>query len=125
MSIYAYIVAAVLLLATGTGVGIKWEKGREAIRQIEAKEIAAEQRRQNEHGIDVAAVSHEKAKRELATEFVVITERIEDARQTDFYSAGNLCLDDTGLRIVASAARAASAAASKPAGVLPRHSSAP
>ena len=109
MSIYAYIVAAVLLFGVGAAGGVKWEKGQNALREQEAKEIAAEQRRQNERGIDAAAVTHEKVRRELRTEFLVITEKVADAKQTEFYAPGApLCLDDAGLRIVESARGAAS-----------------
>jgi hypothetical protein len=120
MSIYAYIVAAVMLLVTGAGFGVKWEKGQNALRQQEARQEADRMRAKRENNVDTSAGAHEADKRELQTQYVVITERIEDAKQTDFYAPGApACLDDAGVRIVNAAALGYADAASQPARAVP------
>jgi hypothetical protein len=125
MSLAAWIVAFVVAFTVGGATGIKWEKGQQAQREVAAREQAKNEREAAEKKIDVSAVKHEKEKIVIREEFVVITERIEDAKQTDFYAAGApACLDARGLSIINDAARPAASAASQPARAVPRPSAA-
>jgi hypothetical protein len=117
MSIYAYIVAAVLLFATGTGVGVKWEKGQQALRDKEAREQADEVRRQQLRGVDTAAEGHENDKTAIQTVFRTITKEVEHVVEKPVYR--NVCIDPDGLR-VANRAIAGGSAASGPAPAVPR-----
>lgn len=118
--IYSHLAAALVaaVLAAGTAWKVQdWrhdaaEKGR---LEGEAKERGIRLQR-----VDTAAVRHETDKTQIRTEFLVITEKVEHALQSDFYSVGQpACLDDDGLRAVTEAARPA-AAASQPAAAVSR-----
>lgn len=120
MSILAQLVIAALIFAVGAAGGIRWHAGQDAIaenkrQQQEAKEAAIRLQR-----VDTAAVGHEGDKARIRTEFLVITEKVEHALQSDFYAAGQpACLDDSGLRAVAEAAGATDPAG-EPARAVPR-----
>jgi hypothetical protein len=115
MSPYVYIVAAGLIFASGVGVGVKWEKGQQAVRDTQAREQADEVRRQQLRGVDTAAEGHENDKAAIQTVFRTITKEVEHVVEKPVYR--NVCIDPDGLR-VANRAIAGAAAASGPAPAL-------
>lgn len=112
-----YVIAFIAIVsAFGSWKVQDWRYGAKEADRLEA---VARDRMRAEKNIDVAAVGHEADKREISTEFVIITEKVEHALQTDFYAAGQPgCLDDAGLRALTDAAGPAPAAG-EPARAVP------
>ncbi len=116
---YVYVaiaIAAALFSAVGTWNVNEWR--HDSIDKARIEQEARERIRKADK-VDVAAAGHESDKRQLRTEFIVITERVEHVLQSDFYAAGQpACLDDAGLREL-TAAVGPGAAASQPARAVP------
>jgi hypothetical protein len=117
--IYTHL-AALLLGAAVAGAGAwKVQGWRFDAVEKERFEAQAEARRIDAKVIDTAAVGHEADKREIRTEFITITEKVERIVREPFYAAdGPACLDIGGLRELADAI-APRAAASEPARAVP------
>lgn len=95
------------IYAAGTWTGIKWESGQNAIAENArmVNQRATERlRRQN---ADTAATGHEADKTEIRTEFITITERVENEIQTERVVYDRTCIAPGGLQQLADAARAA------------------
>lgn len=80
-------------------------------------EAAAELERLRGVQADAAAGGHEADKARIRTEFVTITETLEHVIEKPVYR--NVCFDADGLRTLAHALGAGSAAAREPAPALP------
>lgn len=122
---YVYLAIAILSAALSGAGAWKVQNWRYASMEKDRIEAAAEKAKFDRRAVDVASVGHERDKREIRTEFLVITEKVYEALQTDFYAAGApACLDDAGMRAVTEAVRPA-VPASQPAGAMRRSGAAP
>jgi hypothetical protein len=117
---YVYLAIA-LLSAALSGFGTwKVQNWRYAAIEKDRIEAAAEKAKFDRRAVDVAAAGHEKDKAQIRTEFLVITEKVEHAIQSDFYAAGQpACFDDSGLRALSDSLGAAPAP-SVPASAVPQ-----
>ncbi len=118
MSAVARLVLALALFAGGFAGGIKWHAGIVAERELQAQELRREKARNDRKAVDVAASGHEKDKVQIRTEFLTITEEVERVVEKPFYVASEQCLDDDGLRQLATAI-GPRGAASEPARAVP------
>ncbi len=121
---YVLLALAAAFASTAAGsfwAGKEWEQGAQAQRDIAAMLKGGEQRRTDAKRIDTAATGHEADKREIRTEFVVITQEVERVVKEPFYrdAAAPACLDDDGLRQLTAAITGPRAAASQPARAVP------
>jgi hypothetical protein len=114
------LVAALIagLLAGGVGTW-KVQDWRHAAKDKARMEAEAEARRINAKAVDTAAVGFEADKGRIRTRTRTITKEVERVTQGEFYAAGQLCLNDDGLRQLRSAI-APAAVASEPARAVPR-----
>lgn len=115
--IAALLATVVVCLATGWGLGIRYEKGQTAIRNMQ---IANERERQlfmRHERQNTAAAKHEADKERIRIEYVPITKTVEKIVEKPFYR--DACLDNDGLRVLRDAI-SGSVGPSKPDAELPR-----
>lgn len=116
MSLAAKLVLALAILVGGMALGIKWEKGQQAVRDlVERDQVAKETQRRLDRG-DTAAGKYEADRARIRTEYVTVTERVDHVVQNPAY--GDSCLDADGLRVLSDAIRGTEAAG-QPAPALP------
>lgn len=120
MSILAYAVIAFAIFAAGAAGGWKAHVGIIASRDLAAVQAQERETLRRTDKIDKSAVKHEVAKAKLDTEFLVITEKINVITKEPFYTASPMCLDDSGLQLIADSIKGSASAASQPAPALPR-----
>jgi hypothetical protein len=89
-----YLVVASLAAAAAWQV----QEWRHDSKEKDRLEAVHRELRANEKRVDVAAVAHEKDKKQIRTEHHVITERVEHEVEKPVYR--NVCLPDSGVRIV-------------------------
>ena len=114
--IYTHVAAALLAGVVAFGGALKVQDWRYGAREAERLESVRESTRMAARAGDMAATSHEADKVEIRTEFKTIYRDVEHVVEKPIYL--NVCFDDDGLRVLAAATRARSAA-SKPAGTVP------
>jgi len=115
-----YAIAAGVIFAAGTWTGIRWHAGQDAIAESERLDAIERDRRMAEKRVDTAATSFETDRERLRSDFLVITDRVNDALKSDFYAAGAPgCLDDNGLRELTDAIQSGEAGR-EPAPAVPR-----
>lgn len=119
--IYTHLAAA-LIAASAAAFGT-WQiqEWRYGAKESERLEEVARDRMRAEKNIDTAAVGHEKDKRQIETEYLVITERITNVVKEPYYAGPDApsCLDESGMRVLTDAIRGTDASG-KPAGAVPR-----
>lgn len=114
---YLYVAVA-LLAAFLSGAGTwKVQDWRYAAKDKERMEAAQEARRMAEKRGDGAAVGHEGDKVKIRKVFVPINQEVERVVEKPVYR--DVCFDDDGLRLVATAILA-TPTASQPAGTVSR-----
>ena len=110
------LMLALALLLAGFAAGVKFEVGVVAARDLAQRQsddkIHARQLDRN----DKAAAGFEADKTKIRTQFLTITKEVERVTQSPVYS--NICVDDDGLRLIATAINPA-AAAGQPAPAVP------
>ena len=92
------IVAAIF--AVGAAVGSKFatsQADHDALALYESNQKITQRRLD---AVDAAARLHEQDKARTEELFSEIERMVIDVKQTQFYTDGNLCLDDAGLRAV-------------------------
>lgn len=120
MSPLAYVAIVVAIFVSGFAGGIKWHAGQDAIAEQARRDKVERERKFAEKRVDVAATARQADSEHLRTEFLVITERVHDALQTEFYApSAPACLDAGGVRDV-NAASGIPDAGSQPAAAVPR-----
>lgn len=115
----AWIATAALLAAVLAGFGAGWQAQAWRWRAADAERLEGE-RESERHAArvaDGAATGHEQARERIRVERQVVEREVERIVDRPVYRDG-VCLDADGLRLVAAAAGAASAAG-QPAPALP------
>lgn len=99
-----WIWAAVCAVAFAAGGAASWkvQEWRHGAKEVARLEAVAENRRMNERAADQGATAHEADRAKIRTQFITITKEAERViLEKPVYR--QLCLDDDGLRILASA----------------------
>lgn len=110
------LVLALVIFAAGGASGIKYHAGVDAQLELAALEGTAKEAAKRLVRGDKAAVAHETDKVQIRTEFIPITQEVENVVEKPFYR--DICFDDDGLRLIG-AALGRSPAASESAPGLP------
>ena len=114
---YVYVAVA-LIAAVLSGAGTwRVQDWRYAAKEVARMEAAQEARRMAEKQGDGAAVGHEGDKVRIRKVFVPINQEVERVVEKSVYR--DICFDDDGLRLIASAILA-TPATSQPAGTVSR-----
>lgn len=119
MNILANIGIAAVVAAGGFAGGAQWHAGRDAVAARKADAAAQVDASNKRKVIDSAATGHETDKEEIRVVYRTVTKEVQRVSKTPFYAADQLCLDDAGLRALASAPSPARASASQPAPAVP------
>lgn len=98
MSLYLQLILAAVIFATGTGVGIKYHAGQDAIAENARMEQARADHAKREKAVDTAATGLEADKEKIRTEYVVVTKEVERVVTAPFYGPDQQCFDADGLR---------------------------
>ncbi len=104
--IQLYAIAAAVAVAVGFGAGWKangWRHDSAALAAQVNQRATERLRRQN---ANTQATVHEADKTKIRTEFVTITERVENEIAVEKVVYSNVCIAPGGLRELANAARA-------------------
>ena len=114
-----YIYVAIALIAAVLSGASTWrvQDWRYAAKDKERLEATARDRMRAEKSIDVAAVGHEGDKVRIRKVFVPINQEVERVIEKPVYR--DICFDDDGLRLIASAVLATTTT-SQPAGTVSR-----
>lgn len=112
-----YLAVATTVLVAGFAGGVKYQSGVAARAELARVEAAAKTLARQADRIEVAAVKNEEVKEATRIKFVTITKEVDRviAKNPIFR---NICLDDDGLRQLATATRE-SPSASEPVTPVP------